>query len=128
MARRNDARGTGANGLSIVGAAMRVTGDIASDGAVHVDGTVTGDISATSVRIGRTGTIEGIIRADTVEVSGRVTGNIEARAVTLGASARLAGDTYYDTLAIEAGAQVEGRTIPRTAVPGGGPVQLRIAH
>lgn len=94
---------------SIIGADCTITGDILSQGEVHVDGRVDGDVRCDMLVVGPTGTITGEISADLVRVLGSVTGQIKARAVELAKSAHVVGDITHDTLSIEAGAFVEGR-------------------
>jgi len=59
--------------------------------------------------IGEAGSITGEINAEMVRVLGSVTGQISARAVELAKTARILGDISHDSLAVEAGAHVEGR-------------------
>jgi cytoskeletal protein CcmA (bactofilin family) len=93
---------------SIVAADMTVTGDIASDGEVLVDGTVHGDIVARALTVGEGAVIRGEIKADTLRVCGAVTGLLKGREVVLTRTARVEGDIYNEVLSIEAGAQLEG--------------------
>jgi len=93
---------------SIVSGDMCVTGDLSSDGEVQVDGQVTGDVSARTVLIGETGSVNGGVSADIVTVHGSVSGHIEARTVTLAKSARVVGDVIHESLAIDQGAYLEG--------------------
>ena len=94
---------------SIIGANCSLSGDIASDGEVHVDGKVVGDVRCVTLVIGEEGGVTGEIEAETVRVLGAVTGQITARAVELAKTARITGDITHETLAVEAGAFVEGR-------------------
>jgi cytoskeletal protein CcmA (bactofilin family) len=94
---------------SIIGADCTITGDILSQGEVHVDGRVDGDVRCDMLVVGPTGTITGEISADLVRVLGSVTGQIKARSVELSKSAHVVGDISHDSLSIEAGAFVEGR-------------------
>lgn len=94
---------------SIIGANCSLAGDITSDGEVHVDGKVDGDVRCAVLVIGEQGGVTGEINAETVRVLGAVTGQITARAVELAKTARIEGDITHETLAVEAGAFVEGR-------------------
>jgi cytoskeletal protein CcmA (bactofilin family) len=94
---------------SIIGSNCSLAGDIVSDGEVHVDGKVVGDVRCVTLVIGEGGGITGEINAETVRVLGAVTGQITARAVELAKTARILGDITHDSLAVEAGAYVEGR-------------------
>jgi cytoskeletal protein CcmA (bactofilin family) len=94
---------------SIIGNNCSLAGDISSDGEVHVDGKVVGDVRCVTLVIGEAGSVTGEINAETVRVLGAVSGQITANAVELAKSARIVGDITHDTLAVEAGAYVEGR-------------------
>lgn len=99
---------------SIVAEGVRVKGDIATEGDMHLDGAVDGDIKVGQLTVGETGAVSGTIHADTIEVRGRVTGTICARRVKLWATARVDGDISHTELAIEAGAHFEGRSLALT--------------
>jgi cytoskeletal protein CcmA (bactofilin family) len=94
---------------SIIGSNCSLSGDITSDGEVHVDGKVIGDVRCATLVIGEEGGVTGEINAETVRVLGAVTGQITASAVELAKTARIKGDITHETLAVEAGAFVEGR-------------------
>ena len=94
---------------SIIGSNCSLAGDISSDGEVHVDGKVIGDVRCVTLVIGEAGGVTGEIVAETVRVLGSVTGQITATAVELARTARIIGDITHDSLAVEAGAHVEGR-------------------
>ena len=93
---------------SIVSNGMQVTGDIASDGEVQVDGVLLGDIKCAKLTIGESGRIQGSVVADNCLVHGEVIGQIKADSVTLSRSSRVEGDVLHDTLAIEPGARLDG--------------------
>jgi cytoskeletal protein CcmA (bactofilin family) len=94
---------------SIIGTNCSLAGDISSDSEVHVDGKVVGDVRCVTLVIGEEGSVTGEIDAETVRVLGSVAGTITAKAVELAKTARIVGDITHDTLAVEAGAYVEGR-------------------
>jgi len=93
---------------SIIGADLRIVGDLSSDGEIQVDGAVDGDIRTNSLLVGETAKIKGEIVADSVHVHGTVNGQIKARAVNLAKTARVVGDVLHEDLAIETGAFLEG--------------------
>ena len=94
---------------SIICTNCSLAGDIASDGEVHVEGKVVGDVRCVTLVIGEAGGVTGEINAEMVRVLGSVTGQITASAVELAKTARIKGDITHETLAVEAGAYVEGR-------------------
>lgn len=93
---------------SIIGANVRIKGDIATAGEIQLDGTVVGDINAAAITMGEEGCLEGTIVAEKVVIRGQVKGSIRGKNVVMERTARVAGDVYHATLSIEAGAIIEG--------------------
>lgn len=104
---------------SIVAPGLTITGNLESDGEIHVDGTVKGDISSRSVTIGENASVFGSITATDVIVSGAIEGEIIAANVRLTPTAAVTGDIHHDLIAIEAGARIEGacRRLSQSADP-----------
>ena len=98
-----------AAGLSVIGADVTVTGNIRTDGDLHVDGTVEGDIVCGSLVQGASSRIVGTVAAKTARLAGTIEGTVSAAALTVEKSAKLRGDASYQTVQIETGAQVDGR-------------------
>jgi cytoskeletal protein CcmA (bactofilin family) len=96
---------------SLITANVAVAGDLSSDGEVHLEGRVTGDVRAQRLTLGETGAVEGAIEADSVDIRGRVRGAISARTVRLHASADVEGDITHAEIAIDAGARFVGRSL-----------------
>lgn len=101
---------------SIIGADLRIVGDLNSEGEVQVDGFIDGDIRTKVLLIGESATIKGEIVGDTVRVYGTVNGQIKARAVTLAKSAHVVGDILHEKLSIENGAFLDGHCKPMSKV------------
>lgn len=93
---------------SIVSANLRVTGDLESEGDIQIDGMVEGDVRSMSVTVGEHAVVSGSLEADIVHVSGTVKGQINGKLVELSRSAKVTGDIVHESLAIEAGAFVQG--------------------
>jgi len=93
---------------SIIGANVRIKGDLSTAGEIQLDGVVKGDVSAASIIMGEQGALEGTIVAEKVVVRGQVKGSIRGRSVVMERTARVTGDVYHSTLSIEAGAIIEG--------------------
>lgn len=117
--RQSRANGSDQGALSIIAADVRLVGNLAAGGEIHLDGSIDGDVVCTCLILGETGCVTGVIEADSVTVQGRVEGTIKARTVTLAKTARVAGDIEHESISIEAGAHVEGRFSHRTQL---GPV------
>jgi cytoskeletal protein CcmA (bactofilin family) len=93
---------------SIISADLRITGNLKSDGDIQVDGQVEGDIDSATLTIGEGAHVKGHISCETVRVCGTVDGAVKAKSVVLAKTARVIGDLIHDSLAIEAGAFIEG--------------------
>jgi cytoskeletal protein CcmA (bactofilin family) len=102
---------------SLVAENVTLTGELASDGEVHLDGRLKGDARVNRLLVGESGAVEGAISADAVEVRGRVRGVITARTVKLHGSADVEGDIAHDELVIEAGARFNGRSVRKEPQP-----------
>lgn len=93
---------------SIVSANLRVTGDLESEGDIQIDGAVEGDVRSSSVTVGEHAIVSGAIVAATVHVAGTVKGQINGKQVELARTAKVTGDIVHESLAIEAGAFIQG--------------------
>ncbi|MFN9712058.1 MAG: polymer-forming cytoskeletal protein [Alphaproteobacteria bacterium] len=96
---------------SLVAEGVRLKGDLVTDGDLHLDGALEGDLRVGRLTIGETGLVAGTIQAESVEIRGRVVGTISARHVRLLSTARVDGDINHTELSIEAGAHFEGRSL-----------------
>jgi len=95
--------------LSFIGSEVIISGDLATDAQLHVDGRIDGNVRCAQLCQGADGIITGNILADEARLAGTVEGTVTAASVAVEASARILGDIAYDTISIEAGARIEGR-------------------
>ena len=95
--------------FSYIGSEVTVTGDIATESELHLDGKVIGDVSCGALTQGQSGEVRGNIKAVEARLAGLVDGAVEAGTLTLEASARVTGDILYESLSVAAGAEVDGR-------------------
>ena len=102
----------GGSTFSVIGADVSIKGNVEATADLHVDGTVEGDTTCTSLVQGESSRIEGGIAADTARLAGTVKGTITVRELVILRSARIDGDVHYETLTIEQGARVNGRLAP----------------
>jgi cytoskeletal protein CcmA (bactofilin family) len=82
---------------------------IISQGTLQVDGEVEGDVGGSEVIIGEKGKVTGTVAAERVIVRGQISGVIRGVTVTLQSSSRVEGDIHHMSLAIEQGAEFDGR-------------------
>ena len=106
---RGAANKPAARAASIICADMRINGSVISEGALQIDGTVDGDVSATDITIGASGQITGEVKAEVVKVKGRIKGSIRARKVELETGAHVQGDIVHSSLQIQSNAVFEGQ-------------------
>ena len=101
---------TGSNSArSVLGADLRITGEITSAGSVEVLGEIDGNITANGLIIGQEGRVKGSVNAHTVEVKGKFDGKVICETFTLRASSEVKADVTTGGLVIESGARIEGR-------------------
>jgi cytoskeletal protein CcmA (bactofilin family) len=93
------------NDLKIIGQGLKII----SQGTLQVDGEVEGDVGGVEVIIGEKGKVTGTVAAERVIVRGRIAGVIRGATVTLQSSSRVEGDIHHMSLAIEQGAEFDGR-------------------
>ena len=102
-------RSPGNSGVpSIISADLKITGNLRSDGDIQVDGFVEGDIDSSTLTVGEGAQVKGHISCDAVRICGTIDGAVKAKSVVMAKSARVIGDIIHDSLAIEAGAFIEG--------------------
>jgi cytoskeletal protein CcmA (bactofilin family) len=94
---------------SVISADLKIVGDLHCAGDVQIKGTVDGDIRSRTVTVGEGAQVNGAVYGQAVHVSGTVTGQIEAPTVTVARSGRIEGDVVHESLAVEAGAHLEGQ-------------------
>ncbi|MBN8633228.1 MAG: polymer-forming cytoskeletal protein [Rhodobacterales bacterium] len=94
---------------SVLGADLRITGEITSSGSVEVLGEIDGNITANGLIIGQEGRVKGSVNAHTVEVKGKFDGKVTCESFTLRASSDVKADVTTGGLIIESGARIEGR-------------------
>jgi len=99
-------------GLSIISAALTITGRLESAGDIQIDGKVEGDVRGEVVRIGSTAMIEGTVAGEIVELAGTLKGDIEASSAVLLKTAHMSGDIVHQLLKIDQGAHFNGSSHP----------------
>ena len=117
LARRLSKSTTGAPVPSIVSETTRINGDILSDGIIHVDGHVEGDISCEELIIGIKGCVAGSVTTGNLQLYGILKGKALVDNLFVAKSAKLIGDAAHNTIAIEPGAYIDGHCIRQ-----GGPI------
>jgi len=107
---------------SIISADLKIVGNLQSNGDIQVDGQVEGDVLSRTLTIGEGALVKGSVRGETVRICGQVHGEVNAASVIIAKTARVSGDVVHQSLAIEAGAYLEGniRRMEPNKTPGSG--------
>lgn len=97
--------------ISVIGAGMKITGNVETDGAVRIDGTIRGDVRAgKAVVIGKGGHVEGNIFTQDAVLSGRISGSVVAESrLEVQATAEILGDIQARRMQLEEGAGLQGQ-------------------
>jgi cytoskeletal protein CcmA (bactofilin family) len=96
---------------TIIAEGLKIVGSVTAEGLVEVNGHIEGDLHCTSLVVSPKASINGGIEADHVVVNGRVEGPIRGGAVVLKSHAHVVGDIQHNSLAIDAGAYFDGRSV-----------------
>ena len=103
---------------SLFAQGLTIRGDVVGDVEVHLDCAVLGDVKVGKLVVGPNARIEGSIVAQAIEVHGLVIGAVTAQSVRLYGTARVDGDITHEQLAMEPGAEFQGRSLKfRRPVP-----------
>jgi cytoskeletal protein CcmA (bactofilin family) len=89
-------------------------GDATSSGPIEVQGSVVGSLRAPEITVAGSGRVEGSVVSHDLVVLGAVSGMISARSVQLAPSAVVQADVTHERIAIEAGAELEGKLQRKT--------------
>ena len=100
----------GKGGPSLVGMDLMINGNLSSDGEIHIEGEVQGDIKCASLIVGDNARVTGEVVAEDVVIRGNMMGTIKGMRVTLQSSSHVEGDIFHKSLAIEQGAFFEGKS------------------
>jgi cytoskeletal protein CcmA (bactofilin family) len=111
FSKTNPSKFDGGDVVTIVGPEAHFNGTMLVRGSLRVEGEVEGNINeAQTVIIGRSGSVEGDVRAERVVVGGTVTGDVFAtEQLELIAGGRIVGTIRTKKLLIEEGAIFEGQ-------------------
>ena len=113
---------------------VAIKGDVLGDGELHLDCVLQGDIKVGKLVLGPNARVEGALYAQVIEIHGRVTGAVSAKQVRLYGTAVVDGDITHEQLAMETGAQFQGRSLkfqrpaPAAAAPAAAPTPAAPGH
>ena len=93
----------------IIGEGATIKGEIKEENEITIQGNVDGDIECKDLIVGKTGSIKGKIKADTLTVEGSVEGEINIKdLLKLMSSSYVSGKVCYGSLHINEGGKLIG--------------------
>ena len=97
------------NSSLIIGEGATIKGEIVEENEITVQGNVDGDIQCKDLIVGKTGSIKGKIKADTLYVEGSIEGEINVKELLkLMSSSYVSGKMSYGSLQINEGGKLLG--------------------
>ena len=97
------------NSSLIIGEGATIKGEIIEENEITVNGSVDGDIQCKNLIVGKTGSIKGKIKADTLYVEGSIEGEINVKELLkLMSSSYVSGKMSYGRLQINEGGKLVG--------------------
>lgn len=96
------------NTLTIIGEGIDFSGEVNTEGNIHVDGIMRGLIKAQEVVIGPYGSFDGEITADILIVNGNIKGKFNIKSLEVRKNGVLQGKIKYNVIIIQAGGKVLG--------------------
>jgi cytoskeletal protein CcmA (bactofilin family) len=109
LIRTQPRRGEAAIPLSRIGSGLTVTGELETEGELHVHGKVQGSLLADRLVLASDGEVEGDIVARDALIGGRVNGRVFALNVTVESTADIKGRIFHHTVEVARGARVDAR-------------------
>ncbi|HTT85045.1 MAG TPA: polymer-forming cytoskeletal protein [Rhizomicrobium sp.] len=109
LIRTQPRRGDAALPVSRIGNGLTVTGNLDTEGELHVHGRVQGSLRADRLVLATDGEVEGDIVARDARICGRVNGRVFALNVTVDSTADITGRIFHHTVEVARGARVDAR-------------------
>ena len=96
---------------SILSEGFSFRGEIAAKGAIHVEGTLNGQIQVDELTIGSRGQVEGVVTCQSLRIKGKFTGTATCSELIVTSSASVDGHVVYQTLSVQKGASIKGELL-----------------
>ncbi len=94
--------------LSIIAQGIDFSGEINTEGDIHLDGKMKGTIKAEEVVIGPEGQFEGEISANILVVSGNIKGKFTIKNLHVKKDGLIQGKAKYEVIVVDAGGNIQG--------------------
>ena len=94
--------------LSIITQGIDFTGEINTEGDIHLDGSMKGIIKAHEVVIGPNGNFDGEIISEVLKVSGLIKGKFTIKNLFIKKDGLLQGKAKYEVIVVDSGGRIQG--------------------
>jgi cytoskeletal protein CcmA (bactofilin family) len=99
-----------AQNTSFIHDGLVVKGDTSSNGNLHVEGEIEGDVKCANFSMGEKGRMNGTVTAEKVIIAGTLTGSIKGKSVNLMQGCDVTADISSGSLSVEHGAKYRGKS------------------
>ena len=96
------------NTLTIIGEGIDFSGEVNTEGNIHIDGIMRGTIKAQEVVVGPKGDFDGEITADILIVNGNIKGKFNIKNLQVRKNGVLQGKIKYEVIIVESGGKIIG--------------------
>jgi cytoskeletal protein CcmA (bactofilin family) len=93
---------------SIISEGFAFTGDIVSEGALHIEGQLKGTIRVSAATIGTKGVMDGTIDCASLQIKGVFEGNATCEELLIDSTASVRGKVRYRVMTAQRGASILG--------------------
>ena len=96
---------------SILSEGFYFKGELSAKGAIHVEGSLNGQVQVDELTIGSRGQVDGIVSCKNFHIKGRFAGTATCEELTVTSSATVDGHVVYKTLSVQKGASIKGELL-----------------
>jgi cytoskeletal protein CcmA (bactofilin family) len=96
---------------SILSEGFTFRGEINASGAIHVEGSLNGQIQVDELTIGARGQVEGTVTCTSLHIKGKFSGTATCTELIVTSSASVDGHVVYKTLSVQKGASIKGEML-----------------
>ncbi len=96
---------------SILSEGFSFRGEIAAKGAIHVEGSLNGQIQVDELTIGARGQVDGVVTCSSLHIKGKFSGTATCSELIVTSSASVDGHVVYRTLSVQKGASIKGELL-----------------
>jgi cytoskeletal protein CcmA (bactofilin family) len=99
------------NKPSILSEGFSFRGEISAKGAIHVEGSLNGQVQVDELTIGTKGQVEGVVTCSSLHIKGKFSGTATCSELIVTSSAAVDGHVVYQTLSVQKGASIKGELL-----------------